>query len=235
MTRPAYDVDLDAWRNKFAFHPADTTVKQLGHQLARKAVMALAELLHWLIPPSDDKSTAFRLLGDVLMYSNRALATGGGPRIIDNEAYTEITLQAALRTYEATALPEDPRIREYEAQQRGEHPVGSPSGLVGADPDASTTMGVTGGLRQEAPDAAVYGEAETEDPETFRAEFEDGDVTLNVVGGRGYVALAVVGPVVPAEPNEDGKFGWYTNLSSPHATNQVLSAIAAAGDRAFTS
>jgi hypothetical protein len=251
MTHPgqARDVDLDAWRAKFAFHPANTVIKQLGHQLARKAVMALAELLHWLVPPGDDKSVAFRLLGDVLMLSNRALATNGGPRIIDgDEAYTQQALEAGLARYGATELPEDPRIREYEADQRREHPTGSPSGhitgMVERDghlepvtfrtDDPRAQLGLTGVVVSEAAEPAVYAERPTEDPETFRAEFEDGDVILKVAGGRGYVSVAVLGPPGPPLPDKDGLYGWYTNLHSPTVTNELLSAIAAAGDRAFT-
>ena len=258
MTRPAYDVDLEAWRNKFAFHPADTKAKQLGHQLARKAVMHLAELLHWLVPASDDKSTMFRLLGDVLMLANRSLATNGGPHLpVGDEQYLEVTLQAALREYERTDLPEDPRIREYEAEQRGE---GRAEGLVEhggrlesvgltlpADAASHVSLGLTGAVVTEAAEPRIAGEQPTADAETFRESFQDGDCLLKVVGGRGYVAIAttliaqsphpLLGPVgsAPAIPEDDeGDFGWYVNLTSPTAVNQLLSAIAAAGDRSFS-
>lgn len=244
MTHPGTprDVDLDAWRQKFAFHPADTRAKQLGHQLVRKAVMALGDLLHWVVPASDDKSVMFRLLGDVLMLANRSLAVQGGPPLVGNggEEYLEIVLLAALRNYEATQLPEDPRIREYEAEQRGE-PKGyeSPFKTHGHDGEHfdlknGDALGVTGGVRVQAPEGAIHDEADTEAPETFRAEFEDGDVKLNVVGGRGYVALGTTADNYPPQSDVDGRYGWYANLTTPTAVNQLLSAVAAAGDRAFT-
>lgn len=221
MTRPAYDVDLDAWRAKFAFHPANTPAKQLGHQLARKAVMALAELLHWLVPASDDKSTAFRLLGDVLMYVNRALAVNGGPPLVGDggEEYLEIVLLAALRDYERTALPEDPRIAEYEREQ------------LATPPDVREET--SGPIVTPAAEPGVYAERDAEDPDTFRAEFEDGDLLAAIVGGRGYVAVGVTGTTEPPQSDLDGRYGWYVNLHSPQAVNELLSAIAAAGERSF--
>jgi hypothetical protein len=221
MTRPAYDVDLDAWRAKFAFHPADSRTKQLGHQLARKAVMALADLLHWLVPPSDDKSTAFRLLGDVLMYSNRALAVNGGPRLIEGggDEYLEQVLEAALASYAHTQLPEDPRIREYEREQL-------------AAPDA--TGQTSGPVVTPAAEPGVYAEQDTAPADRFEAEFEDGDVTLRVIGGRDGVSLAVVGPQPPPADRDGGReYGWYFNADKPQSVNQILSAIAAAGERGF--
>jgi hypothetical protein len=219
---------VDDWLKELAFHPADTKLKQLGHELARRAVASLMQLLYWLLPPGRNKSLARTHLELVVMYANKALAVGGGP---DPLMYDEEVLKAALKTYAGVQLPSDPRIEEYQAEQRGEAPT-----LPGADPAASTTLGVTGGLRQEAAEGAVYGEAETEAPETFRAEFEDGDCSIKVIGGRQHVAVAVVGPEgLPIDPDEDGKFGWYVNLTTPTAVNQFLSAVAAAGDRAFTS
>jgi hypothetical protein len=235
MTHPGAprDVDLDAWRDKFAFHPADTKAKQLGHQLTRKAVMALAELLHWLVPPSDDKSVMFRLLGDVLMLANRSLATQGGPRLVEGggEEYLEIVLASALRSYEKTALPEDPRIAEYEAQQRGE--ALPAHGL--AERDGQLVQGLTGAVVTEAAEPGIAGEKDSEDAETFAWEFEDGDVTLKVVGGRNGIAVATTGPIPPPVENDDARsYGWFANLSSPTQVNELLSAIAVAGDRAFT-
>ena len=113
MGRPAYDVDLDAWKNRSAFHPANTRLKQLGHELARKAVVALGELLHWLLPPGTEKSIAFQRLDEVRLYANMALAVNGGPQLlIGNEEYTQDAVEEALRRHASVELAGDPRIKE---------------------------------------------------------------------------------------------------------------------------
>lgn len=121
MTAPR-DVDLREWLNGVGFHPADTERKQLGHEAARLAVACLAHTLHQLLPPGHDKSIVFTLLEDVLTRSNRALANGKGPA---EDGFTDDELRGmvaeakealALAVADA-ALPEDPRIGEYKADQ----------------------------------------------------------------------------------------------------------------------
>lgn len=238
MTNPQAprDVDLDAWMNGFGFHPADTKVKQIGHQLARKAVAALAGLLHWLVPAGREKSLAFTHLELVLMYANKALAVGGGPAIMGGDPeYTENVLASALQQYARVEIPEDARIQQYEADQlKGQGHYADQASAPGAPEDAPK-LGFTGAAVVQAEEPAIHGEQPTEDPETFRAEFYDGNITLKVVGGRGYVALATCGPTPPvAETTDPTSFGWFANLNNPAEVNQLLSAVAAAADRSFT-
>lgn len=108
----ANDVDLNAWLQGLGFHPANTEVKQLGHEAARRLVAELGVTLHQILPPGKDKSIAFTALEDVVMRANRALATNGGP----NEHVTANQLNLVLDRL-TTELPEDPRIGEYKDAQ----------------------------------------------------------------------------------------------------------------------
>lgn len=103
--RPPYDVSLDEWLNIVGSHPADTPVKQLAFGVTRQAVANLGAMLHPIIPASADKSTAYRLLGEVLMYLNRALAVGGGPHVEHPDALVgaEEQLRAVKAALEAEA------------------------------------------------------------------------------------------------------------------------------------
>lgn len=138
MTRAPYDVDLDAWLNKVGFHPADTPVKQLGFSIVRQAVANFGAMLHPIIPASDDKSTMYRLLGDVLMNASRALAVNGGPPMTNPDALedAEEQLRAILAALEGEAMrawgASLQRDARYEAAQLtdpaptspwGDHPV----------------------------------------------------------------------------------------------------------------
>jgi hypothetical protein len=233
MARPAFDVDLDAWKNRSAFHPANTRLKQLGHELARKAVVALGELLHWLLPAGPEKSIAFQRLDEVRLYANMALAVNGGPAILyEDETYTEDAVTQALRQFADVQLVSDPRIKEYEAEQRGE--AADRSGaelrearptLPGADPDAPR-QGMTGVAVQEASNAAIPGEKPTSPADQFlwESEPDDNGVAFAVDGHRGYVALVVRPQTGPATA---------VMLGTPKDVNDVLHALAAAGDRAF--
>jgi hypothetical protein len=111
---PARDVDLTDWLDGIGFKPANTEAKQLGHEAARQLVARLGQTLHYLLPPGRDKSIVFTLLEDVLMRSNKALAVGGGP----NQEATLGSLKAIIEEA-GVALPEDPRIEQYKAEQRG--------------------------------------------------------------------------------------------------------------------
>jgi hypothetical protein len=119
MTHPGTprDVNLDEWLDGIGFHPANSELKQLGHEVTRKLVAQLGVQLHYVLPPGRDKSITFTLLEDVLMRANRALAVSGGP---DPEKVTEGSLRGILAdgTLGDLALPEDPRIEEYKADQR---------------------------------------------------------------------------------------------------------------------
>lgn len=119
MTHPhpgaARDVDLAAWLNAAGFHPADTTLKQLGHQAARTVIGELGTILWQILPPSHEKSLVFTALEQARWAANQALAVHGGP----GEHVTEDNLRELLASL-AVDMPADPRIREYEAQQRGE-------------------------------------------------------------------------------------------------------------------
>jgi hypothetical protein len=109
------DVDLAAWLNAAGFHPADTTLKQLGHQAARTIIGELGTILWQILPPSREKSLVFTALEQARWAANQALAVHGGP----GEHVTEDNLRDLIASL-AVDMPTDPRIREYEAQQRGE-------------------------------------------------------------------------------------------------------------------
>lgn len=120
MTTPAQrDIDLDGWLDGIGFHPANTELKQLGHEVARKLVAQLGVQLHYVLPAGRDKSLAFTALEDVLMRSNRALAIHGGP---DPENVTAGSLRGIIEdgTLGDAKIPEDPRIEQYKAEQRGD-------------------------------------------------------------------------------------------------------------------
>jgi hypothetical protein len=111
----ARDVDLAGWLDGIGFKPANSEAKQLGHEAARKLVAKLGEQLHYVLPAGRDKSLVFTALEDVLMRANRALALGDGP----NKEATLGSLRALIEEAGAR-LPEDPRIDQYKAEQRGE-------------------------------------------------------------------------------------------------------------------
>lgn len=116
---PKFDVNLDEWLSGVGFHPANTELKQLGHEVVRKLVAQLGVQLHYVLPPGRDKSLTFTALEDVLMRANRALAIEGGP---DPERVTAGSLRGILAdgSLGDAKLPEDPRIEQYKAEQRGE-------------------------------------------------------------------------------------------------------------------
>lgn len=124
MTHPGAprDVDLAAWLDKIAFHPADSAAKQIGHEYARSVVAALGATLHDVVPPCDDKSTAYQLLGELLMYVNRALAVHGGPQDASQEAIESMRQVVAVseQIFADAGLAPDARIEAYKAEQRGE-------------------------------------------------------------------------------------------------------------------
>lgn len=157
MTRAPYDVDLDAWLNKVGFHPADTPVKQLGFSIVRQAVANLGVMLHPIIPASDDKSTMYRLLGDVLMNGSRALAVNGGPPVTDPDALVsaEEQLRAILAALEgeAQAHPvadmrrDDPPVPHRESRLGAEvTPAEDPGGVTFKQP-----MGLSDGHTLDIP------------------------------------------------------------------------------------
>lgn len=118
MTHPGVprDVDLAAWLDGFGFHPANTELKQLGHEVTRKLAAELAQTLFQILPPGREKSLVFSHLEQVLMFANKALAVGGGP----GEHVTVEDLRALLDRLGSVPLPEDPRIKSYKAEQLAE-------------------------------------------------------------------------------------------------------------------
>lgn len=123
MTQPR-DIDLGEWLNGVGFHPANTSLKQLGHEAVRQQIARLGTTLHAVLPPGRDKSLVFTLLEDVLMRANRALAIGGGPN-------PDLVSEQALNTLiENGPLAADPRIESYKAEQRGDE---TPGGLRGIE------------------------------------------------------------------------------------------------------
>lgn len=121
MSQPR-DVDLAEWLDGIGFHPADTSLKQTGHELARSLVALVGTHLHQLLPGGRDKSLAFTHLEDLLMRANRALALNGGPResvALDDAQALLAELQRAQALIGAR-LPEDPRIEQYKQEQLGD-------------------------------------------------------------------------------------------------------------------
>lgn len=119
---PSRDVNLGEWFNAAAFHPADTELKQLGHEAARRLIGEIGTSLWHTLPPSREKSLVFTLLEQVRHYANQALAVHGGP----GEHVTVEHLRALLDNL-IVEMPEDPRIEEYKAAQRGEEPDAAPA------------------------------------------------------------------------------------------------------------
>ncbi len=110
----ARDVDLGEWLDGIGFKPANTELKQQGHEAVRQVVANLGAVLHPLIPAGRDKSVAYKLIEDVLMRLNRALAIGGGPvQFPGVERYLEDLLNSG-------PLEPDPRVDAYKREQRGE-------------------------------------------------------------------------------------------------------------------
>lgn len=107
MTHPGTprDVNLAEWLNSAAYHPADTELKQLGHEAARKLIGELGMLLHQLLPASREKSVVFTNLEQVRHYANQALAVHGGP----GEHVTAADVRRILDGL-AVEMPSDPRV-----------------------------------------------------------------------------------------------------------------------------
>lgn len=119
---PARDISLAEWLDGVGFHPADTELKQRGHEAARLLAALYATHLHQLLPPGRLKSLAFTKLEEVLQRANQALAVGKGPHALvalPNLQSLVDSLKDSLDAAGAT-VPYDPRISQYEAEQRGE-------------------------------------------------------------------------------------------------------------------
>jgi hypothetical protein len=118
------DIDLVVWLDGVGFHPADTELKQRGHEAAQLLVALLATHLHQLLPPGRDKSLVYTHLEDVLVRSNRSLALGDGPKqgvTVEGLAPVIADAKALLAEFQAV-VPYDPRITEYEEGQRARGP-----------------------------------------------------------------------------------------------------------------
>lgn len=116
------DVDLEGWLQAASFHPADTPMKQMGHELARQLIALLGTHLHQLLPPGREKALVFTDLERVRLYANMALAVHGGPRAEVDEGALRDLLDETRRVagHVGGQLNEDPRIGEYKAGQLGE-------------------------------------------------------------------------------------------------------------------
>lgn len=123
MTNPGpRDVDLAEWLDGIGFHPGNTELKQRAHEFVRLLAALHGTHLHQLLPAGRDKSLAFTHLEDVLMRANRALAIGGGPRDSVMPEMLNRAIEDAKRVLAdlESVVPYDPRIAEYEQEQRGE-------------------------------------------------------------------------------------------------------------------
>lgn len=114
------DIDLRQWLDGIGFHPANTELKQVGHELARQLVALLGTHLHMLLPAGRDKSLAFTHLEDVLMRANRALALGDGPppTVVVEDAKALLANLKEILSQLGSGLPDDARIEAYKAAQR---------------------------------------------------------------------------------------------------------------------
>lgn len=127
------DVDLEEWLDAVAFHPADTPLKQVGHELARQLIALLGTHLHQLLPPSREKALVFTALERARWAANQALAVHGGPRTGVQLETAQAILDDARRMAEriGAGLPEDPRIDDYKAAQLAETwPAGANAAVV---------------------------------------------------------------------------------------------------------
>jgi hypothetical protein len=227
MNQPR-DVDLAEWLDGIGFHPANTPLKQTGHELARSLVALVGTHLHQLLPPGRDKSLAFTHLEDLLMRANRALALNGGPR--ESVALDDAqALLADLRRAQAligAQLPDDPRIDAYKAEQRGEAATGN----------------------------QLYGEAYTQEPlpdEAAKVQEYDGTVTTDdqeividlhasVASGRVQIGVLCTNPkrvedafTEGGTPNSPQFDGFYAGFTSPDHLAAFLRETSAAGQVAF--
>lgn len=218
MTQPR-DIDLAEWLDGIGFKPANTEAKQLGHEAARQTVAWLGRSLHGLLPPGRDKSLVFTALEDVLMRSNRALALGGGP----NEHNSADDLRRAIEGLSALAegyalpLPEDPRIEQYKAEQRGEAPGQEPL------PDDFQMQG------EQSYDATVS----TDDAE-IKIELSGSATSRRVQLGVTSTPERVKVCQDDASRGEGPKFtGFYAGFTAPDHLSAFLREVAAAGQVAF--
>jgi hypothetical protein len=206
------DVDLADWLDGIGFKPANTEAKQLGHEAARQLVGRLGQTLHYLLPPGRDKSLTFTHLEDVLMRANRALALGGGP----NEEATLGSIGAIIEEM-GVLLPEDPRIEQYKAEQRGETPGQEPL------PDDFQMQG------EQSYDATVS----TDDAE-IKIELTGSATSRRVQLGVTSTPERVKVCQDDASRGEGPKFtGFYAGFTAPDHLSAFLREVAAAGQVAF--
>lgn len=120
----ARDAEAAEFRDGLGFHPANTRRIQLAHECARLLAALMGTHLVHLLPNGREKSLAKTALEDVMMRSNRAIALGKGPHPeVEEDDLTLLVadLKLVLRQLGA-GLPEDPRVEEYKAEQRGDAP-----------------------------------------------------------------------------------------------------------------
>lgn len=63
--------------NRFSFHPATTTAKQLNHQTVRTICLDLANVLNEIVPDGREKALSITKLEEVMMWANAAIARSG--------------------------------------------------------------------------------------------------------------------------------------------------------------
>lgn len=211
------DVDLAAWLNKSAYHPARTPVQQLAHSIARQIVANLGALMHPLVPAGDDKTTAYRLLGDVLMYLNRALAVGGGPPISEEEVpEVEAALRGMLASLEGEAAALEAllqRDRRYEHAQLSEPAPREAPGFLGVAGEAPAEEGTVPDRADRAYAAGV--------PHTLEIPDSSGAARVAVSSAPGAVTLHLVGA------------GSAAAFLEPDHLSRLLETLAGAGSNAF--
>lgn len=209
MTQLNRDVDLTTWLDKIAYHPAPDPAKQVAHSILRQAVANLGGLIHPLVPASDDKSTAFRLLGDFLMYANRALAVHGVPDIGGDTVQNLAALRMVLNNLEQEAAALETLLQRdarYEARQQADpEPAPAGRGLV------VTPAAEPGGVADQTPLSPTHHlDVPSNSTAHVRVGLEPGAVTLQIL-----------------DPNGIARF------SEPDKLSVLLQTIAGAGNNAY--
>lgn len=204
------DVDLGEWLDGVGFHPANTEIKQAGHEAVRNLIAQIGAVLHWLLPAGRDKSLAFTALEDALMRANRALAVKGGPRITETQTLLDLI---RFKLVAGVEVPEDERIAEYKAEQVAAGDGGEQDEERGGEPhetyraeivgDNGFSLGVVGGDRY---------------------------VQVGTLAPTHEAAVAGVNSDSPREPG--GSRGlWYT-MDDAESVQRVVNEILTAADRA---
>lgn len=71
-------MDIDDLNNRFRFHPATTTGRQLAHESVREIARTAANQLNDLLPEGREKSLVMTHLEEAMFWANAAIARSRG-------------------------------------------------------------------------------------------------------------------------------------------------------------